>query len=64
MDEKAVKAMCAAMREKMAAMHDKKTDPKEKELFDLGFSLVEAHLVNQARMADTLNRLLIHVRQN
>lgn len=62
MDEKTVRTLCETTRTKLAAMHGPKTDPREKELFDLGFSLLEAHLVNQARMADTLKALLIDLR--
>lgn len=64
MDEKTVKALCETTRKKLNELADanKKADPREKELFDLGFSLLEAHLVNQARMADTLKGLLIDLR--
>lgn len=62
MNEQDVKKLCGSIREKLQAMESKSADPREKELFGLGFNLLEAHLVNQARIADSLQSLVKHVK--
>ena len=62
MTEKETRDLCKLIREKLNSMESKSADPREKELFGLGFNLLEAHLVNQARIADSLKSLVTYVK--
>lgn len=64
MNEETVKKLCEETRKKLDEMQKKDADPKGKELFASGFNLLEAHLVNQARIADSLQSLVKHVKLN
>lgn len=58
-----VKKLCDEIRKKFrGSMKPEERESREAELFEMGFTLLEVHLVNQARIADTLHSLLIHAR--
>lgn len=60
-----VKKLCADLKAKiLEAGKSERRSPADEALFEIGMLAIEAHLVNQARIADNLGKLLVHVRSN
>jgi hypothetical protein len=66
MKQEQVAALCESIRAKLKEDSDEhlkgSKSQREAELFFMGISLLEAFLVNQARIADTLNKMMIDQR--
>ena len=59
-----IKKLCGLYRDQINARESASDPAINAEVMRALLALLEVHLVNQARIADTLHSLLIHVRQH